>query len=119
MDGLREKRICSEVCKVKNRIVKLRTVNGGLVLQTSKYRHIVSDQQKISCYLKMEAKISIHFKAMAHLLKDSWSRRVKGCIVKLINQTLGNLRSLRQEKSLLLNVFLSHHYSLERSIAVC
>lgn len=93
MDGLREKRISSEVCKVKNRIVKLRTVNGGLELQTSKYRHIVRDQQKISCYLKMEANISIHFKPMAHLLKDCWSRRVKGCIVKLINQTLANLRS--------------------------
>ena len=83
----REKITCSEVHKVKNRIGKLKTVNGGLALQTSlsKNRLIVSDQQ-ISCYLKIEMKMSIHDKTMAHLLKDSSSRRGEECLVKLINQ---------------------------------
>ena len=119
LDGLREKSICSEVCKVKNSIVNLKTVNGGLPLQTSENRLIVSYQQKTSCYLKMEVKISIHFKPMAHLLKDSWSRRGKECIVKLINQKLENLRSLRQEETRSVKIFVSHHYSLEQSITVC
>ena len=66
MDGFRERRTCSEVCKVKNRVGKLKTVNGGLALQTSlsKNRLIVSYQQ-ISCHLKIEVKMSIHYKTFA------------------------------------------------------
>ena len=74
LDGLREKRTCSEVCKVKNRIGKLKTVNGGLALQTSLGKNgVIVTYQQISCHLKIEAKMSIHYKTMAHLLKDSWS----------------------------------------------
>ena len=49
LDGLREKRTSSEVCKVMNHSGKLKTVNGGLALQTSlsKSRLIIS-YQKIS-----------------------------------------------------------------------
>ena len=120
LDGLREKRTCREVCKVKNRIGKLKTVNGGLALQTSLGKNgVIVTYQQISCHLKIEAKMSIHYKTMAHLLKDSWSRRGKEYIVKLINQRKENLRSFRQEQTSTLKIFLSHHYSLERSIAVC
>ena len=63
--------------------------------------------------------MSIHSKAMAHLPKDSWSRREKECIVKLINQKWENFGSLQQDQTRTVKIFLSHHYSLERSIAVC